>query len=79
MSKTPETDKVAGMEGNWDTKALRMTHAAREFEKERNQLLTLIRLHCDLYDQLCEQEEPSDALHGIFDRFKRTLPENKIS
>ena len=60
------------------TKYVRADFAER-LERERDALLELTRLHCDLYDQLCEQEEPSDALYGIFDRFKRTLPENKIT
>lgn len=34
MSNTPRTDKVATYEGNWDTKALRMTNFARRLETE---------------------------------------------
>jgi uncharacterized coiled-coil DUF342 family protein len=33
---TPETDAVAAYEGNWDTKALRMTVHARKLERERD-------------------------------------------
>jgi len=36
MSDTPETDAVAVIEGNWDTKALRMGDFARKLERERN-------------------------------------------
>ena len=36
MSNTPETDSVAEYEGNWDTKALRMTDHARKLERECN-------------------------------------------
>lgn len=39
MSKrtTPETDAVRAYEGNWDTKALRMTAHARKLERERDE------------------------------------------
>ena len=36
MSNTPETDAVAVIEGNWDTKALRMGDFARKLERERD-------------------------------------------
>jgi len=36
MSDTPETDWVSSIEGNWDTKALRMTDFARKLERERD-------------------------------------------
>jgi hypothetical protein len=35
---TPETDAVAAYEGNWDTKALRMTVHARKLERELKEL-----------------------------------------
>jgi hypothetical protein len=35
---TPETDAVERHEGNWDTKALRMTNHARKLEIERDEL-----------------------------------------
>lgn len=38
MSDTPETDAVAEYEGNWDTKALRMTDYGRKLERERDEL-----------------------------------------
>ncbi len=34
---TPETDAVAAHEGNWDTRALRMTVHARKLERERDE------------------------------------------
>lgn len=34
---TPDTDAVAAYEGNWDTKALRMTVHARKLERERDE------------------------------------------
>lgn len=34
---TPETDAVAAHEGNWDTKALRMSAHARNWERERDE------------------------------------------
>lgn len=34
---TPETDAVAAHEGNWDTKALRMTDHSRKMERERDE------------------------------------------
>jgi hypothetical protein len=34
---TPETDAVAAHEGNWDTKALRMTVHACKLERERDE------------------------------------------
>ena len=37
MSDTPDTDAVAEYEGNWDTKALRMTDFARRLERERDE------------------------------------------
>ena len=37
MSDTPETDLVAAYDGNWDTKALRMTNHARKLERERDE------------------------------------------
>ena len=40
MSDTPDTDAVAEYEGNWDTKALRMTDYARKLERERDALRT---------------------------------------
>jgi hypothetical protein len=47
-SNTPETDEVSSYEGNWDTKALRMTYHARRLERERdearNELLEQARL-----------------------------------
>lgn len=36
MSDTPETEAVAVIEGNWDTKALRMGDLARKLERERD-------------------------------------------
>ena len=36
MSDTPETDAIAVIEGNWDTKALRMRDFARKLERERD-------------------------------------------
>ena len=36
MRDTPETDAVAVIEGNWDTKALRMADFARKLERERD-------------------------------------------
>lgn len=41
MSKrpTPETDAVRAYEGNWDTKALRMTAHARKLERERDEAI----------------------------------------
>jgi hypothetical protein len=41
MSKqpTPDTDAVAAYEGNWDTKALRMTVHARKLERERDEAI----------------------------------------
>ena len=38
MNDTPETDAVAVIEGNWDTKALRMGDFARNLERECNDL-----------------------------------------
>lgn len=49
---TPDTDAVAAYEGNWDTKALRMTVHARKLERERDearsiaQQLIHIASHC---------------------------------
>jgi len=37
MNDTPKTDAVAAIEGNWDTKALRMTDHARNLERERDE------------------------------------------
>lgn len=37
LSDTPETDQTASYEGNWDTKALRMTAHARNLERERDE------------------------------------------
>lgn len=44
MSKrpTPETDAVRAYEGNWDTKALRMTAHARKLERERDEARDLV-------------------------------------
>jgi uncharacterized protein (UPF0335 family) len=36
---TPDTDAVAAYEGNWDTKALRMTVHARKLERERDEAM----------------------------------------
>jgi len=36
-TKTPRTDAVASHDGNWDTKALRMMHHARELERGLNE------------------------------------------
>lgn len=46
MSDTPETDAVAAHEGNWDTKALRMTAHARKLERERNELQKAVNGLC---------------------------------
>ena len=40
---TPDTDAVAAYEGNWDTKALRMTAHSRKLERERDELLDILR------------------------------------
>lgn len=39
---TPETDAVATIEGNWDTKALRMGHHARKLERERDEARDMV-------------------------------------
>lgn len=39
MSDTPETDATAAIEGNWDTKALRMTAWAKGLERQRDTAL----------------------------------------
>ena len=43
MSDTPETEAVAVIEGNWDTKALRMGNFARKLERERNAAYDALR------------------------------------
>ena len=40
---TPETDSVAAHDGNWDTKALRMTDHARKLERERDEAREALR------------------------------------
>ena len=64
MSDTPETDAngidISSSIMQVQTKYVRADFAER-LERERDALLELTRLHCDLYDQLCEQEEPSDG------------------
>lgn len=34
MSDTPRTDEVTSHDGNWDTKALRMAHFARQLDRK---------------------------------------------
>ena len=43
MNDTPETDQTASYDGNWDTKALRMTAKARSLERERDALRNQLR------------------------------------
>lgn len=43
MSDTPETDAVAEIEGNWDTKALRMGDHARRMERERDEAIEWLK------------------------------------
>jgi len=43
---TPDTDAVAAYEGNWDTKALRMTAHARKLERERDEAREELSLKC---------------------------------
>jgi hypothetical protein len=49
MSDTPETDAVAEYEGNWDTKALRMTEFARKLERERDEARFDLAFRRELY------------------------------
>ena len=55
-AETPRTDAVALHEGNWDTKALRMMHHARELERElnaaRKEAENLRDYHCNEYEPL---------------------------
>ena len=48
-SDTPETDAVAGIEGNWDTKALRMRDFACKLERERDEARFDLAFRRDLY------------------------------
>ena len=64
MSNTPETEAVAVIEGNWDTKALRMGNFARELERERDDL----RKALSLAGKLChEVHHPKSMQHGSLD------------
>lgn len=49
MSDTPETDAVAVIEGNWDTKALRMGEFARKLERERDEARFDLAFRRELY------------------------------
>jgi predicted nucleic acid-binding Zn-ribbon protein len=70
MSDTPETDAVAAIEGNWDTKALRMTNHACKMERERDEakaewysLQDAFEDSCDKIEKLeREQDEARDQL-----------------
>jgi hypothetical protein len=63
MSDTPETDAVASIEGNWDTKALRMTNHARKLERERNEARKLASaLHEDQTKLIMERDEVREQL-----------------
>ena len=64
MSDTPETEAVAVIEGNWDTKALRMGNFARKLERERDDL----RKALSLAGKLChEVHHPKSMQHGDLD------------
>ena len=47
MSDTPETDAIAEIGGNWDTKALRIVDHARRLERERDKKTRMVR-ECEL-------------------------------
>jgi hypothetical protein len=49
---TPETDAVAAYEGNWDTKALRMTDHARRLEQQRDEAREAIQCAIDSYKKV---------------------------
>jgi hypothetical protein len=60
-SDTPETDAVAALEGNWDTKALRMGAFARKLERKleatRSQLERLLKVE-DTYGNTASMSHP---------------------
>jgi hypothetical protein len=55
---TPETDAVAAHEGNWDTKALRMTAHARNLERERDEARELADRYRAAFCSLKEDSVP---------------------
>ena len=54
---TPRTDEVFSHEGNWDTKALRMNHHAKQLERE----LADAKDQCESLQRLLENVLREDA------------------
>jgi hypothetical protein len=54
---TPETDAVTAIEGNWDTKALRMTNHACKMERERDEANHELNKKYIEYDKLFDVAE----------------------
>ena len=61
MSDTPETDAVASIEGNWDTKALRMTDHACKLERERASAIKKIQRQAE---RICQLEGATNHAGG---------------
>jgi hypothetical protein len=68
---TPETDAVAAYEGNWDTKALRMTVHARKLERERDEAREEIRDWKRLHDAAERGVDLTIAEGTIYDLLKQ--------
>lgn len=64
---TPDTDAVAAYEGNWDTKALRMTAHARKLERERD----------EAREAAAKWESSSDAMERAGAEQARRADENR--
>jgi hypothetical protein len=64
---TPETDDVASIEGNWDTKALRMTDHSRKIERERD----------EAREAAAKWESSSDAMERAGAEQARRADENR--
>jgi hypothetical protein len=54
MKKLLTVEEVAAIEGNWDTKALRMTHHAKKLEKSHSLALTVINVLVNAIEQAIE-------------------------
>ena len=70
---TPETDAVAAHEGNWDTKALRMTNHARRLERERDKAMEdATNYYAKLGELIEERDKAREELEVCRGIIKRT-------
>lgn len=65
---TPETDATAAHEGNWDTKALRMTAHARKLERERDEAREELEEYRSIAENIGAEKAISEKEKSIRER-----------